>query len=67
MLPSEPQFLYLMLVLPSLFGITLVGEGINKLIHEEPLGFVSIFFGITFICLVVFVYFFFSSQLNIKV
>ena len=34
-LPKDPQFLYMMLVLPSLFGLTLIGEGLNKVIHEE--------------------------------
>ncbi len=35
MTPKDPQFLYMILVLPSLFGLTLMGEGIYKCIHEE--------------------------------
>lgn len=61
MLPRDPQFLYMILVLPSLFGLTLIGEGINKVIHEEKSGLVSIFFGVAFIAVVVFAYLFFSS------
>lgn len=57
----EPQFLYLILVLPSLFGLTLVGDGINKVIHEESGGFLSIIFGLIFIGVVVASYFLFST------
>ena len=58
---SDPQFLYMVLILPSLFGLTLVGEGINKVIHEESRGIISIVFGILFIGSVVFSYFFFRG------
>ncbi len=66
-LPKDPQFLYMMLVLPSLFGLTLIGEGLNKCIHEEWSGLISIIFGIAFIGMVVFAYLFFSSYLNQRV
>lgn len=60
---TDPQFLYMILILPSLFGLTLLGEGINKVIHEENSGIISIVFGFLFIGVVVFAYFFFSSYL----
>ena len=43
---TDPQFIYMILVLPSLFGLTLMGEGIYKCAHEEWSGLISIFFGI---------------------
>ncbi|HJX45670.1 MAG TPA: hypothetical protein VJ399_00675 [Patescibacteria group bacterium] len=58
---TDPQFLYMILVLPSLFGLTLVGDGLNKVIHEEYSGIISIVFGFLFIAAVIFAYFFFSS------
>lgn len=61
---SDPQFLYMILVLPSLFGLTLVGDGLNKVIHEEYNGVISIVFGFLFIGVVIFAYFFFSSFLG---
>lgn len=64
MKPSDPQFLYMILVLPSLFGLTLVGDGLNKMMHEESGGFISILFGVIFIGIVVFAYIFFSSFLR---
>lgn len=62
-MPTDPQFLYMILILPSLFGLTLLGEGINKIIHEESHGMISVVFGLMFIGVVVFAYLFFSSYL----
>lgn len=61
---NDPQFLYMILVLPSLFGLTLVGDGLNKVMHEESGGIISIIFGIIFIGVVVFAFFFFSNYLS---
>lgn len=60
---TDPQFLYMILVLPSLFGLTLLGEGINKLIHEDWGGILSVVFGLMFIGVVLFAYLFFSTYL----
>ncbi len=54
----------MILVLPSLFGLTLVGEGINKVVHEEWSGILSIVFGFLFLGAVIFTYLFFSSYLT---
>ena len=67
MTTTDPQFLYMILVLPSLFGLTLLGEGLNKVIHEEWSGIISIVFGVIFIGMVVFAYLFFSSYLGYQV
>ncbi len=61
---TDPQFLYMILVLPSLFGLTLMGEGIYKVVHEEWSGLVSIVFGLMFIAVVVFAFLFFSTYLS---
>jgi len=61
--PNDPQFLYMILILPSLFGLTLVGEGLNKILKEEKSGWTSIIFGVLFIVVVVFAYLFFSENL----
>lgn len=64
MLPTNPQFLYIILILPSLFGLTLIGEGLHKIMNEEWGGIISIFFGVVFMGVVVFAYLFFSSFLS---
>lgn len=60
---SDPQILYTVLILPSLFGLTLIGEGLNKILKSEISGWVSIIFGILFIGVVIFAYFFISGRL----
>ncbi len=67
MTATDPQFLYMILVLPSLFGLTLIGEGLNKVIHEETGGIISIIFGFCFVGMVIFAYFFFSNYLGQRV
>lgn len=64
MKPTDPQFLYMILILPTLFGLTLIGEGISKLLHEENGGWISIVFGGLFIAVVVFAFFFFKTLLG---
>ncbi len=53
---SDPQVLFMVLVLPSLFGLTLVGEGLNKVMQSERAGWVSIIFGVIFIAVVMVAY-----------
>ena len=61
--PNDPQFLYMILILPTLFGLTLVGEGLNKILKDEKAGWTSIIFGFLFVVVVVFAYLFFSQNL----
>ena len=63
MAPTDPQFLYMLLILPSLFGLTLIGEGIVKIYREEFIGWLSIMFGSAFILITVFAYFYFAQNL----
>jgi len=63
MFTDSPQFIYLMLILPGIFGITLVGDGINKIVHEEDGGIISLVAGFVFLGVVVLIYFFFSNFL----
>ncbi|MBU0998284.1 hypothetical protein KJ570_02045, partial [Patescibacteria group bacterium] len=55
------QFYYIFLVLPSIFGITLIGEGIYKVSKEEWNGLVSIVLGLIFIAFVIVSYFMFTT------
>lgn len=52
--PTDPQILYMALILPTLFGLTLIGEGLNKIVKSQMAGLVSIVFGMLFIGVVVF-------------
>lgn len=63
--PTDPQILYMALILPTLFGLTLIGEGLNKVLKSEMAGVVSIVFGVLFIGVVIFAYLFISGNLGI--
>ncbi|MBL7150924.1 hypothetical protein ISS86_03260 [Candidatus Microgenomates bacterium] len=60
--PQDPQFLYMVLILPSLFGLTLIGEGLNKVLNSEMAGWISIVFGLLFVGVVIFAYWFLNSS-----
>lgn len=53
----DAQFLYVMLVLPTLFGLTLVGEGVYKLSHYQE-GWLNVTLGVVFLAGVAFGYFY---------
>lgn len=63
--PSDPQFLYMVLILPSLFGLTLVGEGLNKILKSEMAGWISVCMGALFILVVIFAYIFLSQSFQV--
>jgi len=58
---NDPQFYYIFLVIPSLFGITLMAEGIYKASKEEWNGLVSLVLGVVFIAFVIVSYFMFTT------
>lgn len=49
--------LYIMLALPTMFGLTLVGEGIYKITQYES-GWFNVLTGCIFLCIVTFGYFY---------
>ena len=61
---NDPQFLYMVLILPTLFGLTLVGEGLNKVLKNELAGWLSLIFGALFIFVVMGACLFFSNYLE---
>lgn len=62
MKPTDTQFIYMILVLPTLFGLTLVGEGLNKVLKDEKAGWISILFGFLFILVVIAFFIFFVTS-----
>lgn len=56
----EPEFLYLSLILPSLFALTLIAEGVHKILKKES-GWISLFLGIGFLVVIIGSYFWISK------
>ena len=58
----DAQFFYMMLALPTLFGVSLLGEGIYKMTHYQS-GWMSMAFGAIFLSTVAFGFFFLKGYL----
>jgi hypothetical protein len=46
--PTSPEFLYIGFILPMLFALTLVGEGIYKITKEQE-GYYTFLLGLIFL------------------
>jgi hypothetical protein len=56
---SGPGLSYILLVIPSLFAVAVVGQGVSKLSKNDKSGWIPISFGALFIVLILVAYFFF--------
>jgi len=61
---DSPQLLYLVLVIPGVFGLTLIAHGLNKIAHDDSGGYINFLFGLVFLAVVAFSYFFFRVYLK---
>jgi hypothetical protein len=50
---SDPQIIYMALILPLLFGVTLVGEGVYKLTQDRAVGWFNLLMGLVFMSAVI--------------
>jgi hypothetical protein len=56
---SGPGVTYALLIIPSLFAVVVILQGIEKVAKHEPDGKVAIGFGIVFLVLIALAYFFY--------
>lgn len=56
---SDSGIIYAFLVIPSLFALVVLLQGIEKLMKHDKEGYIAVGFGIFFILLIVFCYYFF--------
>ncbi|MEK7141270.1 MAG: hypothetical protein AAB800_01855 [Patescibacteria group bacterium] len=56
---SGPGITYLLMVIPTLFALVVVGQGVYKISKEESDGGLILTFGIIFLLVVVAAYYFF--------
>lgn len=64
MTPSDPRFIYMLLVLPGVFGLIMFGGGVSQTLHEEHGGFIHLAWGIFLLAGTAFLYFFLPSFLS---
>lgn len=56
---SGPGVVYALMIIPSLFVVVVILQGIEKVSKHEPDGGVAIGFGIVFLILIALAYFFY--------
>lgn len=56
---SDSGIIYAFLIIPSLFALVVLIQGIEKLVHDNKEGFVAIGFGLFFLVLIALAYIFF--------
>jgi hypothetical protein len=54
---SGPGVVYALMIIPSLFVVVVILQGIEKMVKHEPDGKIAIGFGILFLILIVAAYF----------
>ena len=59
----DTTFLMMIFVLPSLFGLSLIGEGVNKIMNYDPRGWVSVAAGAGFVVVIVIAFFMLSTNI----
>ena len=58
----DPQFLMMLFILPGLFGFTLIGEGVGKIMNYDNKGWIGIIIGGAFVIIILLAFFMFSSR-----
>lgn len=59
---TEPTFLMMLFILPSLFGLTLIGEGVNKIMNYDNHGWIGVSVGSIFVIIIILAYFMVSTN-----
>ena len=59
---TEPTFLMMLFILPSLFGLTLIGEGVSKIMNYDNRGWIGVSVGAVFVVIIILAYFMVSTN-----
>ena len=59
---TDTSFLMMLFVLPSLFGLTLIGEGVNKIMNYDNHGWINVSIGSIFVIIIILAYFMMSTK-----
>lgn len=59
---TDSTYLMILLILPSLFGLTLIGEGVNRVMCYEPKGWINVCLGSLFVVIIILAYLLMSTN-----
>lgn len=60
---TDSSFLMMLFILPSLFGLTLIGEGVSKIMNYDNRGWITVCVGAIFVVVIVLAYFMLSTNI----
>jgi pyruvate dehydrogenase complex dehydrogenase (E1) component len=53
---TDTHFLLMLFILPSLFGFTLIGDGVNKVMNYDNRGWITVSAGSIFVLIILIAY-----------
>ena len=59
---TDSSFLMILFILPSLFGLSLIGEGVSKIMNYDGRGWIGISVGSVFVLIIILAYFMMSTS-----
>lgn len=59
---TDASFLMILFILPSLFGFTLIGEGVSKIMDYDDRGWIGVSIGSVFVIIIILAYFMMSFK-----
>lgn len=60
---TDSTFMMILFILPSLFGMTLIGEGVGKIMNYDNRGWLGVSIGSVFVIIIITAYFMTSFSL----
>jgi len=59
---NDSSFIITLFIIPSLFGFTLIGEGVSKIMNYDGHGWIGVSVGAIFILTIIIAYFLFNTK-----
>lgn len=59
---TDTSFLMMIFILPSLFGLTLIGEGVQKIMNYDNHGWIGLSVGAVFVIIIIIAYLMLSTR-----
>ena len=59
---TDSTFLIMLFILPSLFGLSLIGDGVSKIMNYDNHGWIGVSVGSLFVMIIIIAYFMMSTS-----
>jgi len=59
---TDTSFIIILFILPSLFGLSLIGEGVSKIMNYDNHGWINVGVGSVFVTIIIIAYFLLNTK-----